>query len=100
MLRRRLVQAGIYDPRGVAFFFLGRTALAVGLAFVSFLLLPLVGYTGGSFFWLAVMAGGVAGGPSIYIDKRISARCRWRHHLNASRENWAQVIPRSPPTFT
>ena len=76
VLRRRLVQAGIYDPRGVAFFFLGRTALAVGLAFVSFLLLPLVGYTGGSFFWLAVMAGGVAGyvGPSIYIDKRISAR--------------------------
>ena len=32
VLRRRLVQAGIYDSRGVAFFFIGRTALAIGLA--------------------------------------------------------------------
>src|ERR1700693_5003691 len=31
VLRRRLIQAGIYDPRGVAFFFIARTALAVGL---------------------------------------------------------------------
>jgi tight adherence protein C len=76
VLRRRLVQAGIYDPRGVAFFFIARTALAVGLAAAVFLLLPLVRPTGGAFFWLMVMAGGVAGyvGPSIYIDKRISAR--------------------------
>ena len=76
VLRRRLVQAGIYDPRGVAFFFIARTALAVGLAAAVFLLLPLVRPTGGTFFWLMVMAGGVAGyvGPSVYIDKRISAR--------------------------
>src|SRR5450756_1842608 len=40
VLRRRLVQAGIYDPRGVAFFFIARTALAIGLAVVLFLLLP------------------------------------------------------------
>jgi tight adherence protein C len=50
VLRRRLVQAGIYDPRGVAFFFIARTALAVGLAFATFLLLPLVRSTGGTFF--------------------------------------------------
>ena len=76
VLRRRLVQAGIYDPRGVAFFFIARTALAVGLAAAVFLLLPLVRPTGGTFFWLMVMAGGVAGyiGPSVYIDKRISKR--------------------------
>ena len=76
VLRRRLVQAGIYDPRGVAFFFIARTALAVGLAAAMFLLLPLVRPTGGTFFWLMVMASGVAGyvGPSVYIDKRISAR--------------------------
>jgi tight adherence protein C len=76
VLRRRLVQAGIYDPRGVAFFFIARTALAVGLAAAVFLLLPLVRPTGGTFFWLMVMAGGVAGyvGPSVYIDKRISGR--------------------------
>ena len=76
VLRRRLVQAGIYDPRGVAFFFIARTALAIGLAAATFLLLPLVRPTGGTFFWLMVMAGGVAGyvGPSVYIDKRISGR--------------------------
>lgn len=76
VLRRRLVQAGIYDPRGVAFFFIARTGLAIGLAAATFLLLPLVRPTGGTFFWLMVMASGVAGyvGPSVYIDKRISAR--------------------------
>src|SRR5262249_55872296 len=37
VLRRRLVQSGIYDPRGVAFFFIGRTALAIGLAAFVFL---------------------------------------------------------------
>ena len=36
VLRRRLIQAGIYDPRGVAFFFIARTALAVGLAVALF----------------------------------------------------------------
>src|ERR1051325_11960976 len=29
VLRRRLVQAGIYDPRSVAYFFIARTALAI-----------------------------------------------------------------------
>ena len=31
VLRRRLIQAGIYDPRAVGYFFLGRTVLAVVL---------------------------------------------------------------------
>lgn len=76
VLRRRLVQAGIYDPRGVAYFFIGRTALAIGLAAAIFVLLPLVRPTGGSLFWLMVVAGGIVGyvGPSMYIDRRISAR--------------------------
>jgi tight adherence protein C len=76
VLRRRLVQAGIYDPRGVAYFFIARTALAVILALAVFVLLPLVKSSGGTAFWMMVMAGGVAGyvGPSVYIDKRISAR--------------------------
>jgi tight adherence protein C len=40
------------------------------------MLLPLVKSSGGTFLWLMVIAGGVAGyvGPSVYIDKRISAR--------------------------
>src|SRR6185437_4780947 len=64
-LRRRLIQAGIYDTRGVAFFFLTRTALAVGLAATLFVLLPMF-----------TSHGGIAGyvGPSIYIDRRIAAR--------------------------
>ena len=76
VLRRRLIQAGIYDSRGVAFFFICRTALAVGLAVALFLFLPVFGVHHGSFFWLMVIVGGIAGyvGPSMYIDKRISAR--------------------------
>lgn len=76
VLRRRLIQAGIYDPRGVAFFFIARTALAVGIAAALFVFLPMAMSHGGSFFWLMVIVGGIAGyvGPSMYIDKRISAR--------------------------
>jgi tight adherence protein C len=76
VLRRRLIQAGIYDPRGVAFFFIARTGLAVGLAAATFVLLPMVTSHGGTFFWLMVIVAGIAGyvGPSMYIDRRISAR--------------------------
>jgi len=76
VMRRRLVQAGIYDPRGVAFFFIARTALAIGLAVALFAFGPLAISKGGSFFWLMVIVGGIAGyvAPSIYIDRRISAR--------------------------
>jgi len=76
VLRRRLIQAGIYDPRGVAFFFIARTGLAVGLAAATFALLPMVISHGGTFFWLMVIVAGIAGyvGPSMYIDRRISAR--------------------------
>ncbi len=76
VLRRRLIQAGIYDPRAVGFFFIARTALAVGLAVAIFIFLPMFASTGGSVFWLIVMVGGIAGyvGPSMYIDKRIGAR--------------------------
>jgi tight adherence protein C len=76
ILRRRLVQAGVYDPRGVAFFFMTRTALAVGLAVAVFVFMPMVASLRGSFFWLMVIVGGIAGyvGPSMYIDRRISTR--------------------------
>src|SRR5689334_10754703 len=76
VLRRRLVQAGIYDPRGVAFFFIARLALAVGLAFAAFVLLPLVQPAGGPVFWMLMMAGGFIGyvAPSFYVDRRIKSR--------------------------
>jgi len=77
ILRRRLVQAGIYDPRAVAFFFIARTALAISLAIAVFTFLPFLRpSTSSTVLWMLVMAGGVLGyvGPSVYIDKRISAR--------------------------
>jgi tight adherence protein C len=76
VLRRRLMQAGIYDPRAVGYFFIIRTALAVALAFVVFVGVPMVTSKGGAFFWLLVMVGGIIGfvGPSMYIDRRIRQR--------------------------
>ena len=46
MLRRRLIEAGIYDPHGAAYFFLARAALAVGLAGGAFFGLPMFGFAG------------------------------------------------------
>jgi tight adherence protein C len=74
VLRRRMMQAGIYDSRAVAFFFLGRTILALALAGLIFLFAPTE--QGSAVLWMLVGVGGIAGyiGPSLYIDKRIKAR--------------------------
>jgi tight adherence protein C len=74
VLRRRMVQAGIYDPRAVAFFFLGRTAAAIGLATLAFVFLPME--HGTAHHWLFTGLGGIVGylAPSLYLDKRIKAR--------------------------
>ena len=58
----------------VAYFFIARTALAVGLAAAVFMFVPIVMPRSGSMFWLLVIAGGIVGyiGPSFYIDRRIS----------------------------
>jgi tight adherence protein C len=82
VLRERLVQAGIYDPRGVAYFFIGRTALAVGLAGAAFFIMPMLGAYSETARWLMVIVGGMAGyvAPSIYIDRRVAAR-RIEHRL-------------------
>ena len=76
VLRRRLIQAGIYDPRGVAFFFIARTAFTIGMAAVVFVARPMLVSHGTTFFWLMVIVGGIAGyiGPSFYIDRRIASR--------------------------
>jgi tight adherence protein C len=75
-LRQRLVQAGIFDPRAVAMFFLVRAALAIAIAGTLFFVVPMIKHTSNSVFWLAVIAGGIAGyvGPSMYIDRRIASR--------------------------
>ena len=78
VLRRRMIQAGIYDTRAVAYFFLARIALAIGLAVLAFLFVS--AEQGGPVFWLLVGLGGIVGyiGPSFYIDRRIAAR-RYEH---------------------
>jgi tight adherence protein C len=76
VLRRRLVQAGIYDSRGVAYFFLARTGLAIGLALGVFFFMPVLTSAAGSKLWMMVGAAGALGyvGPSFYIDRRIKTR--------------------------
>jgi tight adherence protein C len=76
VLRQRLVQAGIFDQRAIAMFFIIRAVLALGLAAAVFVLLPMFRHTSNSVFWMAVVASGIAGyvGPSMYLDKRIKAR--------------------------
>jgi tight adherence protein C len=73
VLRRRMMQAGIYDPRAVGFFFLGRTVLGVAVALLVFFFIPLE--QGGAAFWVWSGCGGMLGYflPSLYIDKRIKA---------------------------
>ena len=74
VLRRRMIMAGIYDEHAVAYFFLGRTVLAVGLATLAFFFLPVEHAS--PQHWLFTAAAGLLGylAPSLYIDKRIKTR--------------------------
>jgi len=76
VLRHRMILAGIFDARAVAYFFFARTALAVGVAAAIFVFMPLFVSLSASMFWLAVIIGAIIGyvGPSMYIDRRISQR--------------------------
>jgi tight adherence protein C len=71
-----MIQAGIFDQRAVAFFFVARTVLAVGLALAAFFVVPMIIELKSSIFWLTVILGGIIGyvGPSMYIDRRIAGR--------------------------
>ncbi len=74
VLRRRMIMAGIYDPRAVPLFFLGRTTFAVALAGLLFLFVPVE--SGSPALWLWIGFGGIIGYlmPTFYIDHRIKAR--------------------------
>jgi tight adherence protein C len=76
VLRRRMLQAGIYDPRAVGWFFIARTLLAVGLAVAVFFFAPMFALAEGSMLWLFVVGAGLMGyvGPSMYLDRRIKTR--------------------------
>jgi tight adherence protein C len=73
VLRKRLVIAGFYDSRGVAYFFLARAGLAVVLAAAAMMLMP---SANASTYWLIVGVAGLAGylAPSLYLDRRIAQR--------------------------
>jgi tight adherence protein C len=76
VLRRRMLQAGIYNPHAIAYYFLARAACALLLTGLVYFLLPLVGVPGNSGFWLFLICGGLAGylAPGLYLDRRISAK--------------------------
>ncbi len=76
LLRRRMIQAGIFDARAAAYFFLARAALAATTALAVFLFLPLVVELSVSMQWLAVVVGAIAGyvAPSMYLDRRVARR--------------------------
>lgn len=74
VLRQRMIQAGIYDQHAVAYFFLGRTALAIGAATLAFFFVP--AEHGSPVFWLMTGCAGLVGylAPSFYVDRRIKTR--------------------------
>jgi len=76
VLRTRLIQGGIYDPRAPAYFFIARIGVAAGLALTLFIVLPLFVNNDKSPFWLFIIAGGVCGylTPTFYLDRRIASR--------------------------
>jgi tight adherence protein C len=74
VLRRRMMQAGIYNDQAVAYFFFGRAALAIGFATLAFFFVPVE--QGGSVHWLLTGLAGIVGYvvPSLYINRRIKTR--------------------------
>jgi len=75
ILRKRLLNAGIYNPQAVAYFFLARAACALGLGAAAFVVAPLIGISAGMNFWLSLIFGGMVGylAPGFYLDKRTKA---------------------------
>ena len=75
MLRHRLVQAGIFDPRAVGFFFLIRGFLAVALGALAFVVVPAFSMKE-SLQWPLVGIGGLLGylAPSLILDRIVAAR--------------------------
>jgi tight adherence protein C len=76
VLRRRMLQAGIYNPHAAAYYFLARTACALAFAGLVYFALPLMGLRSNSGFWLFLICGGLFGylAPGLYLDRRIAAK--------------------------
>lgn len=76
VLRNRLVQAGIFDPRAVGFFFLVRAVLALGIGAALAVAAPLLPESFNAMFWPMVGLGGLLGYlvPSLALDRIIARR--------------------------
>jgi tight adherence protein C len=76
VLRTRLIQAGIFDPRAVGFFFIIRVVAAIAFAVVVLIVLPLVSDRLAAYSYAFVACAGLAGYvvPSMALDKKITAR--------------------------
>lgn len=76
LLRQRLVQAGIFDPRAVGFFFLARATLAIGLGAAAFVAIPTLTSAEGSTIWAMVGMIGMFGyvAPSFALDRMMKVR--------------------------
>jgi len=76
VLRRRLLQAGIYSEHAAAYFFLARAGVAAMLAFAAVFALSFCNFNGSVSFWLVAMVAAVLGylAPSFYLDRRVARR--------------------------
>jgi tight adherence protein C len=76
MLRKQLLQAGFLDPRAPAYYFIARTALAIGFAVAAFFAVPVLMPDTRSMFWVYVGAAGVIGymAPGFYLSRRTAKR--------------------------
>jgi len=78
LLRQRLVQAGIFDPKAVGFFFLARAGLAIVLGTAAFLAGPAFATLDSGNEWAVAGVAGLFGylGPSLALDRIIKVRRR------------------------
>jgi tight adherence protein C len=76
MLRRQLMQGGFLDPRAPAFYFIARTALAIGLGVAGFFAVPIFNPEIKGMFWPLVGLCGLIGymAPGYYLKQRIRTR--------------------------
>jgi tight adherence protein C len=76
VLRRKMLQAGIYNPHAAAYYFLARGACALMLTGFAYFVLPLLGFPGTSGFWVLLICAGLVGYvvPGLYLDRQISTK--------------------------
>jgi tight adherence protein C len=77
VLRRKMIEAGLLDPRAPAFFFIARTVFALLFAVIAMPVVPmLLPELTPSWFWMCVLSAGMLGYmmPTLYLDRRIKRR--------------------------